>query len=130
MGLFSNISLIKRLQTISLLGEAKVSPAECANAMLNTSDAVKNLPAEKAQAIRALFLKYQNEQKQKILMDFDKFIETTANIYKEFDKIAPLENYVDMNDFKTKLCVAMARDDQEAAAELNRELLETIYGIR
>lgn len=98
--------------------------------MLNTHDAKKNLPPEKAQAIRALFNKIQFEQNKRELMDFDKFIETTANIYKEFDKIAPLENYVDMNDFKTKLCVATARDDKETVTALNRELLEIIGGIR
>ena len=126
MGLFSNLSLIKRLQKISLMGEAKVSPAECANAMLNTGDAARNLPPEKAQAIRALFLKYQNEQKKPVLMDFDKFIETTANIYKEFDRIAPLESYVDMNDFKTKMCVAVARGDTDTKRALERELLEAL----
>ena len=72
MGLFSTISLIKRLQKISQLGEAKVSPAECANAMLNTNAARQNLPAEQAQAIRALFMKYQNEYNTPVLMDFDK----------------------------------------------------------
>ena len=130
MGLFSAASLIKRLKTISMFGEAKVSPAECANAMLNTSDASRNLPKEKALEIRALFEKYQKEQKTQVLMDFNKFIETTASIYKEFDKIAPLENYVDMNDFKTKLCVATARNDKEKKSALERELLEKALGLR
>lgn len=129
MGLFSAASLIKRLNKISMFGEAKVSPAECANAMLNTSDAKRNLPPEKAYAIRALFEKYQKEQNTPVLMDFNSFIETTANIYKEFDKIAPLEKYVDMTDFKTKLCVAVARGDTNTKNALERELLEAALRI-
>ena len=129
MGLFSTASLIKKINTISMFGEANLSPAECANAMLNTVKAKKNLPPEKAYAIRALFEKYQKEQKTPVLMDFEKFIETTANIYREFDRIAPLENYVDMNDFKTKLCVAVARDDKDTKEALERELLKAALRI-
>ena len=130
MGLFSMAGLLKRMNKISMFGEAPMSPAECANVMLNTGDARRNLPSAKADAIRALFEKHQREQTTRVTMDWDKFIVTTAAIYREFDAIAPLEYYVAMNDFKTKMCVAVARNDKETQSNLTHELLETMYGLR
>ena len=124
--LLSGFETVKRMTNIVAGGSAELSPADCANGMLNTSDALRNLPRDKAYEIRALFEKYILERNTRVMMDFDKFVETTASLYREFDAIAPLENYVDMDDWKTKLCVATARGDEAEKIRLRREYFETL----
>ncbi len=128
MSVVSLANLMKRSLSITDMGGTeKMSLAECANLMLNTGDAKRNLTSEKSAAIVALFQKYQLLT-ERIPMDKSMYMGTVAAIYRVFDRIAPLEKYVNMSNLLTSQCVRMARNTNDRQVEKSESILLKTYG--
>lgn len=92
MGVLDDINAMKEAQKIQSGNKGNLSISQITNLLVNLPDAKKNLSYEIFYEIQLLYFELRS-YKEKKEMGMAEYYETSVNIIKEFDKIAPYELY-------------------------------------
>lgn len=90
--MFESLKAVSAVQKLKKGGTADLSKSQITSIIVNLQDASRNLPRSRFSDFNNIFQNLKRD-KQKINMDWDKYIETCNQIMDELGKVAPYEFY-------------------------------------
>jgi hypothetical protein len=92
MGLIADFKAVRDLDRINSGGKAKLSISQIACLITSMTDAQQHLSGSEFQAVYALYKELRRDN-TKVEMDKTGYIDAAVKIIKQFDTIAPFEQY-------------------------------------
>ena len=125
MGLFDGIKGRRELNKIKQGGKGLLSIAQVTNLIINLSDAKAKLSNEEFDQIYKLFNELQ-KCKTKIEMDKEEYYNTSVDIIKKFDKIAPYEKYGGGNELEYSFLMDEIHKKTDNNVDIREQMKDTL----